>query len=71
MIKNEVIQVASRFAGQQGYDSTQYHVRATKKDHQWEVYFQRRIEHKPSPGDFFTVYINDRSKSVQRMVVGK
>ncbi len=71
MTEEEAVGVASTFARQKGYDTSQYNIRATKRAAQWDIYFQRKSEHKPRPGDFFTVYVDDQSRAVQRIVQGK
>lgn len=72
MEKREVVELASNFAQQRGYDISQYEITAEKIDDEWEVYFQRKSEvYKPRPGDFFTVCIDDKSKSIQQLFEGK
>ncbi len=70
MKETEAVELASNFAQQQGYNVSQYNIRPAKKDTQWEIYFQSKIN-KPRPGDFFTVYIDDKSRAVQRIIYGK
>jgi hypothetical protein len=49
-----------------------YHVLAVRKNGTWEVHFERNGESsKPRPGDFFTIYVDDRTKLVERMIHGK
>ncbi|RYF30049.1 MAG: hypothetical protein EOO23_06035 [Comamonadaceae bacterium] len=71
MNKTEAAKLASDFALQQGYDVHQYSLRVTKRIGEWEVYFQRKSAAKPQPGDFFSIYVDERSKTVNRIVHGK
>jgi hypothetical protein len=70
--EEEAVGLATRFAQQQGYDASQYKIRASKPDEEWRIFFQRNgSPFKPRPGDFFTVYVDDKSRSARRLVHGK
>ena len=69
MNAKEVFDVGGRFAQKEGYDINQYKTRTTKKGAEWRIDFLPKGK-KPRPGDFFSVYVNDQSKSV-RLVPGK
>lgn len=71
MTGKQAVEVASAFAKQKNQDVSQYTSKATKKGALWQVYFQRKSEYKPRPGDFFTVYVDDQSGSAKRIVYGK
>jgi hypothetical protein len=72
MTKTEAIELAARFARKRGYDPALYDGRAAKKVSQWQIACLRSSgKSKPRPGDFFTVYVNGASKSVERLVPGK
>jgi hypothetical protein len=71
MEKSEAVELASDFARREGYDIGRYNIEAAKKDVRWEIYFQRKSADKPRPGDFFTVYVDDGSSTVQRLIPGK
>ncbi len=65
------VEMASEFAGREGYDIRQYNVQVKRTSTVWEIRFLRKNEAKPSPGDYFTIYVDERSKSVERIVHGK
>jgi hypothetical protein len=65
------VELAYRFATQKGYDRAGYKVRASKKNDEWQIFFRRSAFSKARPGDFFTVYVDDKSRSVRRLVEGK
>lgn len=72
MRKQEAVELARDFAKKKGYDAELYDVRSKKEAGIWNIYFQRKSEgFKPNPGDFFTVYVDDLTKEVQRIVYGK
>ena len=72
MSEGEAVKLASEHARQHGYDPAYYHVLAVRKNGKWEVHFERNGElSKPRPGDFFTIYVDDRTKVVERMIHGK
>ena len=71
MTMRQAIKAASEYANQQHYNPSQYNIKATKKGNVWEVYFQRKKEYKPPPGDFFTIYIDETSGSVEQIIHGK
>lgn len=65
------VEMASEVAEREGYDIRQYNVRIKRTSDGWEIHFLRKSEAKPSPGDFFTIYVDEQSESVQRIVHGK
>jgi hypothetical protein len=69
MNAKEVLEVAGKFAQREGYDINQYKIRTTKKGAEWRIDFLPKAK-KPRPGDFFSVYVNERSKSA-RLISGK
>jgi hypothetical protein len=69
MNAKEVFDVAGKCAQKEGYDITHYKAQSTKKGAEWRIDFLPKGK-KPRPGDFFSVYINDQSKSA-RLVRGK
>lgn len=72
MSKTEAIALAATFAQRSGYDTAQYNVRAARTTSHWSLQFCRKADQvKRRPGDFFTVYVNTTSKSVERLVPGK
>ena len=71
MNETEAVELASDFARREGYDPSRYDVEAERQDVRWEIHFRRKSEDKPRPGDFFTVYVDDESGSVQGIVHGK
>lgn len=61
MNDKEAIELASSYAEQQGYNVTQYDVSVKKDKNEWLVHFQGKNEGKKHPpGNFFTVYIDDK-----------
>ena len=72
MNETEAVKLATHYVREQGYDPASYRIRASRQKGSWEVYFEYDpATGRPGPGDFFTVYLDDRSKSVERMVHGK
>jgi hypothetical protein len=71
MSKAEAIELAVQFARARGYDPALYAARAAKQPSQWQIDFHCKGNGKTRPGDFFTVYVNIASKSVERLVPGK
>lgn len=72
MSEKEVVEIASKSAQQQGYPIEHYTIRAAQHGLEWHILFQRKSDvQKPSPGDFFTVYIDDTTGDVLRIVDGK
>jgi hypothetical protein len=71
MQKRKAVVLASEFVAQKGYDLSRYEARAAKQGVQWTIQFRRKQADKPSPGDFFTVHIDDESGSVQQLIYGK
>jgi hypothetical protein len=72
MSETEAVEIASKFAEQQGYATEHYSVKAAQQGAEWQISFQRtRAMQKPSPGDFFTVYVDDCTGTVARIVYGK
>lgn len=65
------IEMASEVAEREGYDIQQYNVRIKRTSDGWEIHFSRKGGYKPSPGDFVTVYVDEQSESVERIVHGK
>jgi hypothetical protein len=68
MKEKEAIEIASNYAKQQGYDISQYDITAKHEKGEWVVHFKGK---KPVPGNFFTVYIDDKSKVVKQLFRGK
>jgi hypothetical protein len=72
MREGEAVKVASEYAKQHGYDPVHYRILAVRKNGKWEVHFERNGESsKPRPGDFFTIYVDHRTKVVERMIHGQ
>jgi len=72
MLEQEAKEIACDFARQKGRDAELYNVRSKKEAGRWNIHFQRKsVDFKPDPGDFFTVYVDDLTKEVQRLVYGK
>lgn len=67
----EITRLASDFARAHGYEVGEYTMRVGKKGRGWEVYFQRETVAKARPGDFFSVYVDERSRSATRIIYGK
>ncbi|WP_166298048.1 hypothetical protein [Bradyrhizobium sp. 2S1] len=70
MNEEEAVRLATLYARQQGYDPGQYEIRADRRDGEWLIFFRSGLA-RPGPGDFFTVYVDDKSRSAQRLVPGK
>lgn len=69
MKEQEAVAVAKAYAEAQGYNLDLYEVNVQKQGAQWDVNFRRKSNgHKPRPGDFFTVLVND---SACRLIPGK
>ncbi|NEQ33683.1 MAG: hypothetical protein F6K04_22250 [Leptolyngbya sp. SIO4C5] len=72
MEKSQAIQIAARFAEDQGYDTALYAVQASLEGEVWKIHFQRRSDaYKPSPGDFFIVLVDSSAAVVQALYPGK
>ncbi len=65
------VEMASEAAEQEGYDVRQYNVRINRTSDGWAIHYLRKNEAKPSPGDFFAIYVDEESESVRRIVHGK
>lgn len=70
MTAEQAIEQASRFARTHGYDVSRYDATATKKGQEWVVDFRSR-ESRPRPGDFFSVFFDERAPSAMRLAPGK
>lgn len=71
MNEQEAIELASRFARGRGRDVECYEASAERDGGEWRVDFRPGDRNaKPSPGDFFTVYVEDASGDA-RMAEGK
>jgi hypothetical protein len=70
MTSEQAIERARDFARGQGYDVARYDATAIGRGRDWQVDFRSR-DRKPRPGDFFSVYFNEQSPSVMRLVPGK
>jgi hypothetical protein len=70
MQTTEALDLACSFARSQGRDPSRYKTRIIAEGKQWRVEFSS-LQDKPRPGDFFTIYLDDESKSVVRLVPGK
>lgn len=70
MERKDVIELACHFARQKGYDTEKYTISVEYMENVWQVNFYKK-EEKPGPGDFFTVGINDISKTVEYLFRGK
>jgi hypothetical protein len=68
MNEKEVIELASDFAEQKGYDISQYNLTAKREKREWIVRFQGK---ELRPGNFFTIYVDDKTKSVKQLFPGK
>lgn len=64
-------EMASKVVEREGYEIQQYNVLIKRTSDVWEIHFARKDKYKPSPGDFVTVYIDEQSESVERVVRGK
>ena len=62
--------MTSSFAEGKGYDLSKYETLATKEGPVWKVEFYAK-GNKPGPGDFFSVYLDENTKSNLRLVPGK
>jgi len=72
MTEREAIERAAEFARDGGRDAGRYEAEAVRERGVWRVEFRPRGEDaKPSPGDFFTVYVDDKSGRVRGMEDGK
>lgn len=72
MQEKEAIELARDFLRKKGYDAELYSIRSKKEAGRWNIYFQRKSEdYKPDPGDFFSVYVDDLTKKVQKIIYGK
>ena len=72
MEKSVVVRMAKVYAEQRGYNISQYEISGKKFDDEWEIYFQRNsTDEKPHPGDFFTVCVDDKSRSIRKIIEGK
>ncbi len=70
MKKEEAVKAARDFAANQGRDPERCKILITRQGPQWRVDFFSTAE-KPSPGDFFSVYLDDLSGENARLVPGK
>jgi hypothetical protein len=66
-----VVEIAREFARQRGYTVDDYAAKAVKVGAEWEVVFRPSAGRKPSPGDFFTVYVDANTLAATRLVPGK
>jgi hypothetical protein len=66
----QVIAAAQQKAQEHGYTVSEYRAHAVCEANTWTVDFSSNRE-KPRPGDFFTVFIDDRTGAVVRFVTGK
>lgn len=71
MQQTEAITAATKFAQDRGYDPQQYDVTANKQKLLWKLDFHMKTKTKPRPGDFFTIFVDDRSGAFLRIVYGK
>jgi uncharacterized iron-regulated membrane protein len=72
MNEREAIELAAEFARARGRDAGLYAAEAERERGVWRVDFRPGGEDaKPSPGDFFTVYVDDKSGKVRGMEDGK
>jgi hypothetical protein len=65
------VEAAIAFARQQGYPVDDYVAKAQKDGAEWRVNFTKAPPQRPGPGDFFTVYVDDRTMTASRIVPGK
>jgi hypothetical protein len=70
MNAEHAIELARNFAQGKGYDMSKYETHARKKGPVWKVDFYSK-EAKPRPGSYFSVYVDEKTKSVVRLVPGK
>jgi hypothetical protein len=72
MNEREAIELATEFARGRGRDTERYEAEAERGRGGWSVDFRPRgKDAKPRPGDFFTVYVDDKSGKVRGMDDGK
>lgn len=71
MTEREAIERANEFARARGRDTKGYEASAERDGGEWRVDFRPADEDvKSAPGDFFTVYVNNRTGEA-RMFEGK
>ena len=70
MTEEEALSAARDFALKQGRDPARYKTSVMLQGTLWKIDFFSNAE-KPAPGDFFSVYLDDRSGAVTRIVPGK
>jgi hypothetical protein len=64
----EVIKIAREYSLRHGYDPEQYEATAERAKDEWHVFFRGK---ELRPGNFFSVFVDDGSKSVRELVPGK
>lgn len=70
MQRDKVIRLASQYARRHGYSVQAYEVTLKRNGREWQISFRSKAA-KPDPGDFFTVYMDDRSGQVTNFAPGK
>lgn len=68
MTGEEVIKIACEYSLRHGYEPEQYEVTAELANDEWHVFFRGK---ELRPGNFFSVFVDDRSKNVRELVPGK
>lgn len=68
MTVEEVIKIAREYSVRHGYDAEQYEATAERSNDEWHVFFRGK---ELRPGNFFSVFVDDRSQSVRELVPGK
>lgn len=63
-----IIEIASERARQENYNTDEYDISVTHESHEWAVRFQGK---QPAPGNFFTILIDDKTKTVKDIFHGK
>jgi hypothetical protein len=70
MKTEQAIELARDFARRQQYDVASYDTKATRRGADWQIDFYP-TGRDARPGDFFSVYFNERTPSSMRLVPGK
>ncbi len=68
MTEDEIIEIASDYSKQHGYDPRLYNAATERVGDVWHVYFQGK---ELRPGNFFSVYVDDVKMRVTELVPGK
>lgn len=68
MESDKVIELAKRYAERNGYEPHAYEISAQRENSTWSVRFEGREKR---PGNFLTVYIDDRTGELRDFFPGK